>query len=324
MRTTKRGELILKLAVAAMIGAGIFSGQPLRANTCSETGNVTVWGDPGIIGFDASSGDGFGGDNVVPWGPSSTSPSGGGGGAAAATTGGLAPSPCSDAAIGTLSKASATDPVKSLSQAEAQALVATGAIPADRAKAMIDGKYGAGTWDLANAAKQKAWESMPVTMWMPPGTTVNGQPIVALIFVPADANGNPLVLSDPAAYSVYSSQVGSYGSYGATWRGLVYSLGMTNLATSLSESDAHQFITDHEYAHVQSPGTTHDPLQRNESTFFDGTGRPASTDGLAFLDLAAQKGNNTPGDNYNAEVKNLANGAKIPEPKGSETSNPNC
>ncbi|MFN8011920.1 MAG: hypothetical protein U0P81_11010 [Holophagaceae bacterium] len=317
---THKVQALLKLSVTAMVCAGIFV-----APTHAYAASWTIWGtmpseNDGGYGdasqgyLDSGSGTGTGGST----GGGSTSPAGS-----------TNPDPtkvgkgCAEETLFGVCSPSSDNAARLLTDVRDKSSIQSGEKPDDRAKARIDGMYGTGTWDRMTTAQKRAEKLLVTTELMPPGTLVNGRELIGIVWAPLDSNGKPSMLSDPTSYSTLQSQGLSYGTYGATWKGYLYLMGMTSLANNLSEDDAKSFVLFHEYARLESPGLDHPSFTRLESTFFNSQGFPISTDGLALMNLAAQKGNSA-GSTYNAALKDLAVKAGISEPIAAENADPNC
>jgi hypothetical protein len=190
-------------------------------------------------------------------------------------------------------------------------------IPANLAKASFDKQNGLGSWDKLTATEQKYYSSIPRSFIYSSNNSS--------IYVPSDANGQPSVLSDPALRQIWEANVGSLGNYGATWNGMLNSMGLTQLASALSPEDAKEFVFQHEVAHVESPFHTDHPNIRNEQSLFDSaTGNPKTADGLALMNMAAIKSNAPAGDTYNKELEKLAKAARIPNVSNAKSPEADC
>jgi hypothetical protein len=223
---------------------------------------------------------------------------------------------CAEAILDTFLRATATWPKVDFTAAKKMDVLNKTAIPLSTAKQVWAISNPTVPWSSLSPTAQNVFMNEPTTIPSP-----TPAPPMAFTFL-SQVGAAPSVLADPALYSMWQSNVGSYGSYGATYRGLLYSIGLQGLAANLTEGDAYEFVYLHELAHVASPGLTH-AGHRSESSMFDASGNPLTTDGLALMALAAER-SNTPNGSYNTTLSTLAKSAKIKDPTNAHSPLSGC
>lgn len=223
---------------------------------------------------------------------------------------------CAEAILDAFSKATSTAPKTDFTAAKKMDVLSKSAIPLTTAQQVWAKFNPTVPWSSLSPTQQNVFMNQPTTL-------ISYAPAPAMAFTFLSQVGTaPSVLANPSLYSMWQTNVGNYGVYGPTYRGLVYSVGMHDLAANLTEADAYEFVYLHELAHVASPGSTHAGT-RSESSMFDASGNPLTTDGLALMALAAEKSNTLNGS-YNTTLSTLSKSANIKDPTNAHSPLSGC